>query len=138
MKQRPAVGVGVTIYNNKNQMLFGKRKNSHGAGSWCHPGGHLEFGETFEQCAIREVEEETGLKVSDPKFVSVATECFEEEQKSFVSVFMRVGMPEGQSVQNIEPDKMEEWKWFDMDNLPDNLFLPFQKLLDGKVHGPGL
>lgn len=66
MHKRPAVGVGVLIFNDKKQMLLGKRKGSHGAGTWCNPGGHLEFGESFEQCAIREVEEETGLKIVDP------------------------------------------------------------------------
>lgn len=51
---------------------------------------------------------------------------------------MRIEMPKEQVVQNCEPEKLEEWKWFNMDNLPNNLFLPLQRLLDGKVHGPGL
>lgn len=39
------------------------RKGSHGDGEWALPGGHLEMGESFEQCAVREVEEETGIMV---------------------------------------------------------------------------
>jgi len=45
MNERPKVGVGVIIVKN-NKILFGKRKNAHGEGSWSFPGGHLEFKES--------------------------------------------------------------------------------------------
>ncbi len=35
------VGVGVLIYNNKDEILLGLRKSKHGEGTWCPPGGHL-------------------------------------------------------------------------------------------------
>jgi len=60
--QYPRVGLGVLIFNERNQLLLGQRLNSHGADSWGPPGGHLEFGETFEEGAIKEVAEETGIK----------------------------------------------------------------------------
>ncbi|MBU0929712.1 MAG: NUDIX domain-containing protein, partial [Nanoarchaeota archaeon] len=56
------VGVGVYIIKD-NKILFGKRKGFHGSGTWCPPGGHLEFNESIEECAIREVMEETGIKI---------------------------------------------------------------------------
>jgi 8-oxo-dGTP diphosphatase len=62
--ERPKVGVGVFIIKDK-KILMGKRINSHGEGTWSLPGGHLEFFETFEDCAKREVMEETGLKISN-------------------------------------------------------------------------
>ena len=58
----PQVGVGVLILRD-GKVLLGRRKGSHGAGCWSAPGGHLEFGETLEDCAAREVLEETGLKI---------------------------------------------------------------------------
>ena len=59
------VGVGIYIFNQEHQVLLGQRKSVHGYGCWCPPGGHLEFGETNEQAAIREVKEETNLDICE-------------------------------------------------------------------------
>jgi 8-oxo-dGTP diphosphatase len=64
-KKRPLVGIGVLVFNDLNQLLLGKRKDSHGVGDFCNPGGHLEHGESFEECAVREVREEAGFEISD-------------------------------------------------------------------------
>ncbi|EPQ26980.1 uncharacterized protein PFL1_05615 [Pseudozyma flocculosa PF-1] len=57
----PRVGVGVLVLNERGRILLGKRTGSHGAGTLALPGGHLELHESFEDCAIREVLEETGI-----------------------------------------------------------------------------
>ncbi len=51
----PRVGVAVLAHNKHNQVVLGKRKNSHGNGDWAPPGGHLEFKETPIECAMREL-----------------------------------------------------------------------------------
>lgn len=126
MTQRPYVGIGVIVMN-KNKLLLGKRKGAHGEGSWGLPGGHLEYKESLEACALRELLEETGLKGSTATVAGVSNDIF-QNQKHYVTVFMRVEKVIGE-VQNCEPEKCEEWKWFSMDELPKPLFLPLQGLL---------
>lgn len=89
------VGVGVLIFNSENQVLMGQRLNSIGAGGWSPPGGHLEFGGTFEECAIREAFEETGLTISNPTFVALTNNVFEKESKHYIVIFMKALYPEG-------------------------------------------
>lgn len=124
----PRVGIGVLLFNDKNQLLLGRRRNSHGAGSYGPPGGHLEFGESLEECAIREVYEETNLKISAPKFLTISNDIFVSEKKHYLSVFMSGIFPEGQIVINMEPKKKLSWEWFDANYLPTDLFLPLISL----------
>ncbi len=60
--ERPLVGVGVMLVRD-GRVLLARRRGSHGDGSYSWCGGHLELGESFEDCAIREVREESGLIV---------------------------------------------------------------------------
>lgn len=68
-------------------------------GTWTIPGGHLEFGESFEQCASRELEEETGLQVPLEKmrYLTTINTVFEEKGKTYHFVTVAVGceLPEG-------------------------------------------
>jgi ADP-ribose pyrophosphatase YjhB (NUDIX family) len=58
-EQRPYVGMGILVTRGE-QVLLGQRRGSHGAGDYAAPGGHLEYGESFETAVRREVREETG------------------------------------------------------------------------------
>lgn len=119
------VGVGVYIYDEKNRLLLGLRKSSHGHGTWCPPGGHLEYGESFEQAAVRETKEETGLIIAekDLSVCGVTNDFFKESGKHYITIHLRAQKFSGK--ENIcEPEKCVEWRWFELDNLPDDMFLP--------------
>src|SRR3989339_363546 len=87
-KKYPKVGIGVMIQNNKGQVLMGLRKGSHGAGEWAFPGGHLEFGETIFETAIRETREEVGLEINEIELISVADEMryIETDGKHYLNI----------------------------------------------------
>ena len=128
MDNRPKIGIGVLIIKDA-KVLLGKRKNAHGDGTWAPPGGHLEFGESFQECAQREVLEETGLKLSNLRTYGVTNDIFTQEQKHYVTIFMMADSFEGEP-QILEPHKCECWNWFDLDALPENLFLPLKNLIE--------
>lgn len=129
---RPKVGVGVIVLKD-GKVLLGERLASHGAGTWAIPGGHLEFGETFEQTAKREVEEETGLTDIEVKgVVSIVNDRVYD--KHFVSVGMLVEWKSGEP-RVTEPEKSANWTWFPVDALPANIFLPSKGALDNWLAG---
>jgi len=120
--KRPKVGLGAYILNEKNQVLLTKRFGSHGSGTWCPPGGHLEFGESFFDCAKREAKEEVDLDILEIKVVGVTNDIHFDEQKHYVTVHVQTvrwaGVPK-----IMEPEKCTAIGWFDLDKLPSPLFL---------------
>ena len=127
MKKRPYIGIGVILIRNQ-KILLGKRRNAHGAGSWCCPGGHLEYGESFETCARREVREETGLEIENIRCGTFTNDLFTAEGKHYVTLFMLADCPRG-TPRVREPEKCETWAWFSGKALPRPLFLPLENLL---------
>jgi 8-oxo-dGTP diphosphatase len=126
-ENRPHVGIGVIIRKG-NKVLLGMRKGSHGRGSWSFPGGHLEYGEQVEDCAIREVKEETGALISVIRPGPFTNDIFHEEGKHYVTLFVVADYVSGE-VQALEPEKCERWEWFGWNDLPRPLFLPIENLL---------
>lgn len=132
METQPKVGIGVFVFNN-GKIVLQKRKGAHGSGEWSLPGGHLEFGESWEQAAEREVLEETGLKIKNVKFVGVTNDIFKKENLHYITIFMR-GETDGANLLVKEKDRIEEIGWFDPKNLPEPLFLPVKNLMkDSKL-----
>jgi len=122
----PLIGVGVLIVR-EGRLLLGRRQGSHGAGDWATPGGHLEFGETPQECARREVLEETGMKVGNLAKCGFTNDFFHREQKHYVTLFMLAEKCNG-TPEVLEPEKCTGWQWFSPDALPKPLFAPLETL----------
>jgi 8-oxo-dGTP diphosphatase len=125
--ERPKVGVGVFVLRN-GKFLMGRRKNAHGEGSWSLPGGHLEFNEELEDCSKREVMEEAGISIKNIRFSTITNDMHVDEGKHYITVFMLSDYDSGE-VRLMEPDKSEEWRWVNWEEMPTPLFLPLQNLL---------
>ena len=110
-----------------NKILMHKRKNAHGEGTWGFPGGHLEFHEDLEECAKREATEELGIAIKNVRFVSITNDKFQKEKKHYITVFMLAEHDAG-TVTIMEPDKIEQWGWFEWNKMPKPVFLPIENL----------
>lgn len=111
VEERPRVGCGVVIFNDKGQYLMGKRKSKHGSNLYCVPGGWIEFGESFEGSVAREAMEEAGLELANIEFLGATNNFFPQEKLHTISIVMgatAVGSP-----RVMEPDKCESWGWYD-------------------------
>jgi 8-oxo-dGTP diphosphatase len=116
---RPKVGVSIILKNKDNQILVGKRKGSHGAGSWAFPGGHLEFSETG-------VKRESVLLWEEIGFTN---DIFEKEGKHYITIFIELLIKDNTKIYNMEPEKCEEWVWKKVEDLEEPLFVPVKNYL---------
>lgn len=122
---KPQVGIAVLIVdpsNHPGSILVGERRGSHGAATFATPGGHLDFGEGFSECGVREVKEETNLDLAPPlQHVYTCNTVFAESHKHYVTLFMKGtiigGADGGSALRTMEPDKCVGWVWMRWDEL---------------------
>ena len=118
-EQRPQVGIGVMIFKD-GKVLLGKRKGSHGSNRYAFPGGHLEYMESFEDCAKRETLEECGININKIKFQLLAN-MKEYSPKHYIHINLMADWKSGEA-KVLEPDKCENWDWYNLNKLPRPLF----------------
>lgn len=132
------VGVGVgAMVRRGNQLLLLRRRGVHGDGTWSTPGGHVDFGESLEQTAAREVLEETGLVVGEVTFLGVTNDVMPDDGKHYVTVWMQC-VDAGGDPRICAPHEMDAIGWFAVDELPTPLFTSLRNLLAGTALGPGV
>ena len=122
-------GSVVIILNNKNEVLLQKRHD----GSWGLPGGLMDLGESFEEVAIREIFEETGLEVENLKLVNVfsGSEYYlkvpnGDELYSVTAVFYTKDVRGNMKVDYNESVKLE---YFKLDDLPIELTDEYRRFI---------
>lgn len=127
--EKPNVRVGLAVFIFRDgKFLMLKRRGSHGAGSWAPPGGHVEFGESFEETARREAKEETGLELTNVRFGFVTNDPLPEENKHYVTIWMTSDAMKG-AERIMEPEKCDGLQWCDATSLPEPLFYNWKTMM---------
>ena len=119
IEQKPKVGIGVMILKD-GKVLLGKRKGSHGEGEYAFPGGHLDYMESFEKCARRETLEECGIEIQNIRFHFVAN-VKKYAPKQYVHIGLITDWKDKEP-KVLEPERCEEWRWYNLNNIPRPLF----------------
>lgn len=119
---RPSVGVAVIIWRG-GKAIFYKRRGSHGENMWSVPGGHLEFGESWEECAKREALEEIGVTLKNIRYLATTNDIFESDNKHYISIWVEADLDQGEP-RSMEPDKVVDVQWHSIQALPSPLFEP--------------
>ncbi|MBP1043066.1 NUDIX domain-containing protein [Vagococcus sp. BWB3-3] len=121
MKQtEPRVGVGAILLNKNNQVLLVLRKKAPDADHWSLPGGKVDLYETIELATIREIREELNVSIELIQLVCVTNHILETEKTHFICPTFLAVITAG-DLQNNEPDKLAEFGWFPLDQLPHPL-----------------
>ena len=137
--KKAGVGFGVMMMRD-GKILLGKRhadpakadSELHGEGTWTMPGGKLEFGESFEEGARREVLEETGVKLGATNVICVNNDRVADAHFVTIGLFSEDFTGDAGVM---EPDEIVEWRWFELDNLPKPLYFPSAKILENYREG---
>ncbi len=116
---RPAVSADCILFDRSGahlKVLLVERKNDPFKGMWALPGGFIEEGETVEDGAHRELNEETGLKLKMEQF-RVYSKPGRDPRGWIITIAFLAIAGEG----NYEPiagDDAKNVKWFSISELP--------------------
>jgi 8-oxo-dGTP diphosphatase len=130
----PGIGVGIFLANIvEDKVLIGKRKDSGLLGL---PGGWLEPGEEWDECASRELSEETGLYKKPNTFKHVHTLNSKQLENRYHNIscimYNEVTDEDIEKIKNTEPKKCSGWYWItfsEMRKQVDDLFYPLRDFL---------
>lgn len=119
--EAPIVGVGAVVVHGGRVLLI-ERANEPLKGEWSLPGGALELGETLEAGVVREVEEETGLRVTPAGVAEVIDRISRDDaglvRYHFVLVDFLCHLSEGQSADAVHcASDAVRARWAGLDEL---------------------
>ena len=119
---RPAVTADCVVITKEEQpkVLLIQRGADPYKGSWAFPGGFMNMDETTEQCAIRELEEETGLRVSDVHQIGAYSKVDRDPRGRTITVAYLAIIDE--PVQVTGQDDAAKAEWFPLSALPELAF----------------
>ena len=123
--ENPLPAVATLVVNKADQLLLVKRSVEPAKGEWCLPGGFIEADESIEEAALRELEEETGIKGTVVSLVDFFSQR-SRHHGALIIFGYRVKIVSGALRAG---DDAQEVDFFDFDNLPPIAFLSHQALL---------
>ena len=126
------IGIGVMLLDDDKILLGHRATNKKDSGGiyetdcWALPGGKQEYDETFFEGAKREVKEETNLDIDKLELFGAADDI--QPDRHYITMHVIAREFSGK-LKVMEPGSEDEWRWFSLDKLPDNLYSPSEKFI---------
>ena len=119
---RPSVTADCVVITKEEspQVLLIQRGFEPFKGCWAIPGGFMEMDETTEQCAIRELEEETGLKICDVQQIGAFSKVDRDPRGRTITVAYLAVVDTPLKVKGL--DDAAKAQWFPLTALPPLAF----------------
>ena len=129
---RPAVTADCVVMTREAEpkVLLIQRGNEPFKGCWAFPGGFMNMDETTEQCAVRELEEETGLKVTEIKQIGAYSKVDRDPRGRTVTVAYLAIIDKPEAVKGL--DDAAKAQWFPISDLPKLAFDHEEIMADAK------
>ena len=128
---RPMVTVDAVVFTysgRKVQVLLINRKNEPFKGEWALPGGFVGMDEELEDAVARELAEETGLVGIQLEQMHTFGKVGRDPRGRVISIaFMGIAAKEQDMIK--AGDDAAQAKWFDVDNLPENMAFDHDEVL---------
>ncbi|NVN96908.1 NUDIX domain-containing protein [Candidatus Nomurabacteria bacterium] len=124
--------VGAMIWKG-DKILLGKRCGKHAPGEYSFPGGRIDYMESLTEAIQRETEEESGIKIKNIRFQCVANIDRYSYRHDLLVCFL-ADYDSGE-VRTDPDERIGDWDWYSLDNLPDPIFLPTSILIDSYKTG---
>ena len=108
VRKSPALTVDAVIRANKEVVLI-KRRNEPFRDQWALPGGFVEYGETVEAAAQREVAEETGLDVETTSLIGVYSDPHRDPRGHIISIAFLAKIHSGALLGGSDASEVRFW-----------------------------
>ena len=130
---RPAVTADCVVMTKEEvpKVLLIQRGADPFKGAWAFPGGFMNMDETTEQCAIRELEEETGLKVTKVHQIGAYSKVDRDPRGRTITVAYLAIIDSPEDVKG--QDDAAKAEWFPITDLPKLAFDHYDIMKDAKV-----
>ena len=133
MKQ--GIGIGIIILNKNGEVLLLLRNSDnkiadsdmHYEGQYTLPAGKVNFGESFENAAIRKVKEETNLVIESPQIICLLNDYNEYAHYATIGLIAKSYSGEvdlGNTKEHVS------YVWTNLEDLPDNLCESSKKIIE--------
>jgi len=112
------ISVGILVFKDQS-ILFGRAKDKKGNTKYILPVGHLEYMESFSDCAKREIAEECGIQIEDIKLHFLSnTDNYKPKHYIHIGLIAKwkSGIPEV-----LEEGAIEAWEWRNRNDIPTEL-----------------